>query len=129
MINAFVVIVKVETEGEAPTGAELVRLGMEKLRSTEDYETQLSLDRKFTVKLLWDVPEFSSIDVLPDEKARYLWYSCAQFIDEQEISCAASVSQRDNIIENAYGFIEEICDIVGYYNEEDCDPIEKDVPK
>ena len=44
---------------------------------------------------------------------------CKAFIKEQEISCAESVYQSDNVILNAYELIEGICEIVGYHEWED----------
>lgn len=42
---------------------------------------------------------------------------CKKFVVDQEITCSESVYQSDRVIENAYEFIEEICNIVGYYEE------------
>lgn len=39
---------------------------------------------------------------------------CRAFIEAQNITCAETVHQTDRVIENAYEFIEGICDIVGY---------------
>jgi predicted GNAT family N-acyltransferase len=44
---------------------------------------------------------------------------CQDFIKEQKICCAEDVYQTDSIIENAYEFIEQICEIVGYAEEEE----------
>jgi hypothetical protein len=41
---------------------------------------------------------------------------CREFIQAQRISCAEAVYQTDRVIENAYEFIEGICDRVGYYD-------------
>lgn len=41
-----------------------------------------------------------------------------KFVKEQEISCPETIYQCDWVIENAYSFIEELCNVVGY-NEED----------
>lgn len=46
---------------------------------------------------------------------------CREFIDEQKISCAETIYQTDRVIENAYEFIEGICDIVGYCCEDEED--------
>lgn len=53
------------------------------------------------------------------EKARKLMNHCEQFITAQHISCAETVYQSDRVIENAYEFIEGVCDIVGYYDDPD----------
>lgn len=43
-----------------------------------------------------------------------LWTLCEQFIEDNRITCAETVYQTDRVIRNAYEFIEEICEIVGY---------------
>lgn len=43
-----------------------------------------------------------------------LWYVCKKFVEEQQINCPETIHQCDWVIENAYSFIEEICAIVGY---------------
>ena len=48
-----------------------------------------------------------------------LWELCQKFISDNEISCAESVSQMDHVIENAYDFLADMCDIVGYHKDED----------
>lgn len=52
-------------------------------------------------------------------KQKDLLKLCKTFIEEQRISCPESIHQTDRVIENAYEFIEEICDIVGYFEYED----------
>jgi hypothetical protein len=47
-----------------------------------------------------------------------LWNKCIQFIEAQSIGCPETIYQTDWVIENAYGFIEDVCDIVGYQNDE-----------
>lgn len=39
---------------------------------------------------------------------------CKKFIEEQKIICSEQIEQSDHVIENAYGLIYEICEIVGY---------------
>ena len=39
---------------------------------------------------------------------------CKKFITDQGIDCAETIYQTDWVIENAYEFIQEICEIVGY---------------
>ena len=53
------------------------------------------------------------------EAQRELFEYCKTFIKEQSISCPEAISQCDRVIENAYAFIEGVCDIVGYYEEKD----------
>jgi hypothetical protein len=47
-----------------------------------------------------------------------LWMICEEFVKKQHIYCAESIYQSDRVIENAYEFIESVCDVVGYM---DCD--------
>ena len=56
-----------------------------------------------------------------DDSRDKLWELCQKFITDQRISCPESVYQCDWVIENAYVFIEEICNIVGYQREEEID--------
>ena len=44
---------------------------------------------------------------------------CRGFIEAQRISCAETVYQTDRVIENAYEFIEGVCERVGYYKGDD----------
>lgn len=41
------------------------------------------------------------------------------FIKQNKIYCPESIYQSDRVIQNAYEFIEQLCDIVGYYDDED----------
>ena len=52
-------------------------------------------------------------------EARKLWTMCERFIVDQRIHCAETVYQTDRVIEHAYEFIEQVCDIVGYVDLED----------
>ena len=52
-------------------------------------------------------------------KRRQLWKVCEQFVADQDISCAETIYQTDRVIENAYLFVEKVCDIVGYAEMED----------
>lgn len=56
-----------------------------------------------------------------DDKAERLLSVCREFIEEQRISCGEDIYQSDRVIENAYGFIESICEIVGYKESENDD--------
>ena len=47
-----------------------------------------------------------------------LWAVCSKFIEEQNISCEETIYQTDWVIENAYNLIGDICNVVGY-NEDD----------
>lgn len=47
-------------------------------------------------------------------QARALVELCENFVDHNNITCAETVYQMDHVIEHAYEFIEGVCDIVGY---------------
>jgi hypothetical protein len=47
-------------------------------------------------------------------KKELLLALCEKFIKEQDITCSETIYQMDNVIQNAYEFIEGIADIVGY---------------
>lgn len=57
-----------------------------------------------------------------------LWSLCEKFVMEQRITCPEAICQCDRVIENAYDFIEKVCNIVGYAKPEDDDPDEEDDP-
>jgi hypothetical protein len=48
-----------------------------------------------------------------------LWKVCKKFVEEQEIGCADTIHQCDWVIEHAYEFIEDVCNVVGYVEYED----------
>jgi len=48
-----------------------------------------------------------------------LWDVCQKFIKEQQITCAETIYQADRVIMNAFQFIEDICDVVGYVKDDD----------
>lgn len=41
------------------------------------------------------------------------------FVEKHCISCPETIHQTDYVIENAYSLIEELCDVVGYYQHPD----------
>lgn len=41
------------------------------------------------------------------------------FIKQNKIYCPETIYQSDMVIQNAYEFIEQLCDNVGYYDEEE----------
>lgn len=53
------------------------------------------------------------------QQARALVAHCEQFVQDQRIHCAETVYQTDRVIQNAYEFIQGVCDIVGYYEDPD----------
>ena len=48
-----------------------------------------------------------------------MWEAVTNFIDANRISCGEAVYQTDWVSENSLELIEELCDIVGYYEYED----------
>lgn len=44
---------------------------------------------------------------------------CSDFIQDNDITCAETIAQTDRVIQNAYEFIEHICNIVGYAKRDD----------
>jgi len=48
------------------------------------------------------------------EQLNALFALCRNFILDQRIRCAETIYQADRVIENAYTFIENVCDVVGY---------------
>lgn len=48
-----------------------------------------------------------------------LWQICCDFIKAQEIGAPETIYQTDWVIENAYTFIEDICEVVGYEEYDD----------
>jgi hypothetical protein len=55
-------------------------------------------------------------------KQETLWRACKHWIEQQEVSCPEDIWQADRVIENAHLLIEQICDIVGYYDAEEQAP-------
>lgn len=50
-----------------------------------------------------------------------LWQHCVAFIETQNIYSRETVYQTDRVIDNAYEFIADVCEIVGYVELEDED--------
>ena len=46
---------------------------------------------------------------------------CQDFIEAQRITSPETIYQSDAVIENAYEFINRVCDIVGYHKEKEID--------
>jgi len=59
--------------------------------------------------------------VTVSEQKIKLYELCKTFIEKQQIHCVETIYQTDRVIENAYGLIEDICDIVGYAEDWDND--------
>lgn len=51
---------------------------------------------------------------MTEDKKTELWLLCQKFIEDQQIWCSETVYQTDRVIENAYEFIDSICQIVGF---------------
>lgn len=47
-----------------------------------------------------------------------LWKLCEKFIKDQTIRCPETIYQTDYVIDHAYSFVEQICELVGYAKEE-----------
>jgi hypothetical protein len=61
-------------------------------------------------------PDFvEKLTTITNSRKDKLLSLCQKFIADNKISCAETISQTDRVIESAYDFIENICDIVGYY--------------
>lgn len=54
-----------------------------------------------------------------DFKAHQLLELCRKFIKDNRIYCEETVYQSDRVIENAYDFLGEMCNIVGYPEPDD----------
>ena len=55
----------------------------------------------------------------PEEKSaaeirKALYALCERFVVDNEIHCPETIWQMDHVIGNAYEFIEEICNTIGY---------------
>lgn len=46
------------------------------------------------------------------------------FLDKHHVSCPETIHQTDRVIENAYGLIEDLADVAGYYRDPDEDDAE-----
>jgi hypothetical protein len=51
---------------------------------------------------------------------------CKDFIKDNKIVCGEDIYQRDSIEANALDLIEQICDLIGYYEEEDEEELDFD---
>ena len=52
-------------------------------------------------------------------KARECLRIVDKFVKDNRISCAEAVTQSDRVIQNAYEFIEDLCDVAGYYEDDE----------
>jgi hypothetical protein len=61
------------------------------------------------------IEQFADEDLLPEaEDKTKLWELVSKFINENQIYCEETIYQTDWVIEHAYSFIEDCCEIVGY---------------
>lgn len=44
---------------------------------------------------------------------------CKEFVNENEISCSEDLYQRDSLQLQALELLEQICDLIGYYEDEE----------
>ncbi len=44
---------------------------------------------------------------------------CREFIKENKIDCSETIYQTDRIVENSLEFIESICELIGYHEEDE----------
>ena len=54
-----------------------------------------------------------------DEKKDALMTLVTLFVTKQRIHCSETIYQCDRVIENAYEFIESLCNVVGYFDDGD----------
>lgn len=54
-------------------------------------------------------------------KKEELWEICCGFVKDQEVFCVETIYQTDRVSENSLELIEKICEIVGYYKDEQDD--------
>lgn len=57
------------------------------------------------------------VEVCMDKKTQ-LWELCKEFIEVNGIGCEEVIHQCDWVIERAYSLLEEMCNIVGYAEDE-----------
>lgn len=50
-----------------------------------------------------------------EQKAIKVLEVVEKFVSNNKISCPETISQCDWVLENAYEFIEDLCDVAGYY--------------
>ena len=74
------------------------------------------------VAMFYDEPDLdiwcATSNIIQDPKVA-LWNVCEKFIKDQDIMCPETIQQSDRVIENALEFIERICSVVGYCQDEE----------
>lgn len=53
-------------------------------------------------------------EIKTSEIRKALYALCERFVMDNDIHCPESIWQMDHVIGNAYEFIEEICNTIGY---------------
>lgn len=81
------------------------------------WNSPLWKDLPHTAEYIHDLEKALTND--PNKKAIELWNLCKKFIEKQKIGYPETIYQTDWVIENAYEFIEQICNIVGYAESEE----------
>lgn len=56
-----------------------------------------------------------AVSAVPEAEVKLLAIVRA-FVEKHRISCAETIHQTDYVIEDAYGLIEDLCEVVGYYS-------------
>ncbi len=51
---------------------------------------------------------------------------CRDFIKDNEITCSETIYQSDKIEANALDLIEQICELIGYYEEDEEEDLDFD---
>lgn len=59
---------------------------------------------------MYDVGNLQGINV----KANAVLHIVQEFIKKHNLSCPETIYQVDKVIEDAYGFIEDLCNAAGY---------------
>lgn len=115
MTTALVIIIDVDTEA-----SDVVTEGISKLLEASKTQEKLTdfLSTTAMCSILREVPDFRKMSSEPFK----LWTHCAQFINNQCISCAKDIARCENVMEHSYEFIEKVCDIVGYWKDEETSP-------
>ncbi len=78
-----------------------------------------SLSRSCKVKYIVPNVEAKTLSIKGLTMEEKLTELCKKFVEENQISCGETIYQCDWVIERAYEFIESVCDIVGYYDDDE----------
>jgi hypothetical protein len=105
-----------ETIDPLPLANKLILNGGKALPEEVDFLARALLHAHVKVDAL-----YNALDKKPGgpQKLCDLWNHVAEFIKKQNIHCVETVYQSDRVILNAYDFIAECCNIVGYIELDD----------